>query len=140
MFQFELFFRSEIAHFCIRRQFFLSRKISKMNVLPIPLFFYLLNCDKIVLMCCNNNPELSPDSYHFRSQRSNISSLDKKENFTPLDEPPWRRAKILKDELFRRYSSIVRPSINQSETVNVWLNIKLKQLVKVDIKDEQARF
>ena len=91
-------------------------------------------------MCCNNNPELSPDSYHFQSQRSNISSLDKKENFTPLDDPPCIRAKILKDELFRRYSSIVRPRINQSETVNVWLNIKLKQLVKVDIKDEQARF
>ena len=55
-------------------------------------------------------------------------------------EPPWLRAKRLVEDLFANYSKLVRPRLNQSQTVNVRFDIRLKQLVEVDIKSQQVTF
>ncbi len=57
----------------------------------------------------------------------------------PSKRPPWVRAKSLITDLLANYSKIVRPRNDQSEAVNVYFDIKIKQLIRVDVKTQQVR-
>ena len=90
-------------------------------------------------------------SYHFDSESQNFASnsfsrhnnslsLTKRSTEDDLPgEAPWLRAARLVEDLFANYSKLVRPRLDQSKTVNVRFDIRMKQLVEVDIKSQQVR-
>lgn len=45
-------------------------------------------------------------------------------------------AKRLYDDLLSNYNRLIRPVVNNSETLTVWLGIKLSQLIEVNLKNQ----
>lgn len=45
-------------------------------------------------------------------------------------------AKRLYDDLLSNYNRLIRPVINNTETLTVWLNLKLSQLIEVNLKNQ----
>lgn len=45
-------------------------------------------------------------------------------------------AKRLYDDLLSNYNRLIRPVVNNSETLTVWLGLKLSQLIEVNLKNQ----
>lgn len=45
-------------------------------------------------------------------------------------------AKRLYDDLLSNYNRLIRPVVNNSETLTVWLGLKLSQLMEVNLKNQ----
>lgn len=45
-------------------------------------------------------------------------------------------AKRLYDDLLSNYNRLIRPVINNTETLTVWLGLKLSQLIEVNLKNQ----
>lgn len=45
-------------------------------------------------------------------------------------------AKRLYDDLLSNYNRLIRPVVNNTETLTVWLGIKLSQLIEVNLKNQ----
>lgn len=45
-------------------------------------------------------------------------------------------AKRLYDDLLSNYNRLIRPVINNTETLTVWLGLKLSQLMEVNLKNQ----
>ena len=45
-------------------------------------------------------------------------------------------AKRLYDDLLSNYNRLIRPVVNNTETLTVWLGLKLSQLIEVNLKNQ----
>lgn len=45
-------------------------------------------------------------------------------------------AKRLYDDLLSNYNRLIRPVVNHTETVTVWLSLKLSQLIEMNLKNQ----
>lgn len=45
-------------------------------------------------------------------------------------------AKRLYDDLLSNYNRLIRPVVNNTETLTVWLGLKLSQLMEVNLKNQ----
>ncbi len=45
-------------------------------------------------------------------------------------------AKRLYDDLLSNYNRLIRPVVNNTESVTVWLGLKLSQLIEVNLKNQ----
>lgn len=45
-------------------------------------------------------------------------------------------AKRLYDDLLSNYNRLIRPVINHTETLTVWLSLKLSQLIEMNLKNQ----
>lgn len=45
-------------------------------------------------------------------------------------------AKRLYDDLLSNYNRLIRPVVNNTETITVWLGLKLSQLIEVNLKNQ----
>lgn len=45
-------------------------------------------------------------------------------------------AKRLYDDLLSNYNRLIRPVVNNSETITVWMGLKLSQLIEVNLKNQ----
>lgn len=44
--------------------------------------------------------------------------------------------KRLYDDLLSNYNRLIRPVVNNSETLTVWLGLKLSQLIEMNLKNQ----
>lgn len=45
-------------------------------------------------------------------------------------------AKRLYDDLLSNYNRLIRPVVNHTETLTVWLGLKLSQLIEMNLKNQ----
>lgn len=53
---------------------------------------------------------------------------------TSFEANPY--SKRLYDDLLSNYNRLIRPVVNNSETLTVWLGLKLSQLIEVNLKNQ----
>ncbi|XP_063710528.1 acetylcholine receptor subunit beta-like 2 [Symsagittifera roscoffensis] len=106
------------------------------SLLLIALFSSFVEC-KVRKRGKQNSVSRNRTSNGDNERRTRRSESDASRSTTPS---PQIRAQRLVQELLGNYTKVVRPRLNQSQTVNIYFDIRIKQLVNVDVKSSQVQF
>jgi len=68
-------------------------------------------------------------TWHFSHRFSSISTA-------PISFEANPDTKRLYDDLLSNYNRLIRPVVNNTETLTVWLGLKLSQLIEVNLKNQ----
>ena len=104
------------------------------SLLLIALFSSFVEC-KVRKRGKQNSVSRNRTSNGDNERRTRRSESDASRSTTPS---PQIRAQRLVQELLGNYTKVVRPRLNQSQTVNIYFDIRIKQLVNVDVKSSQV--